>query len=367
MPNQVEVVENNQSPYSSVVTTIVCGIGGEYPASSVAASEASSDVPKNRHGLFIGVTNVAIDVGWALASFVSYLFAKMFEHENIEWIWRSTIAFGVIVPLFTLWFRMKLVEPKAYSQNRMQNIPYRLIMKKYWPRLLGISSIWFIYDLCTYPFGLYSSTITKSMLPKNHKLSEAFAWNTIILLFYVPGALFGGLLVNRIGPKKCLMIGLACQSILALLLAFNFRLLSNHMAIFALTYGLFLSFGEFGPGDNIGVLSSSSGPSVIRGQFYAIAGVCGKVGAFYGTASFESVKSYFATGGTVAERELSGNRGIFIIAAILNLFCVFIAYISVSELSEDAVLLENQEFRQYLKQNGFDLSETDNIINESQQ
>ena len=47
------------------------GIGAEYPAGSVAASEATSEAKKgHRHALFVMVTNFVIDFGFVLGGFV---------------------------------------------------------------------------------------------------------------------------------------------------------------------------------------------------------------------------------------------------------------------------------------------------------
>ncbi len=48
-------------------------------------------------------------------------------------------------------------------------------------------------------------------------------------------------------------------------------------------YGLFLSFGEVGPGNCLGMLAAKTGPTAVRGQFYGLAAAIGKVGAFVGT------------------------------------------------------------------------------------
>jgi hypothetical protein len=50
-----------------------------------------------------------------------------------------------------------------------------------------------------------------------------------------------------------------------------------------------LSFGEFGPGDNIGLISAKIPATAIRGQFYGIAAAMGKIGAFAGAYAFEDV------------------------------------------------------------------------------
>lgn len=43
-------------------------------------------------------------------------------------------------------------EPNRYKRDSMKHvrIPYRLIIKRYWRGLLGISLSWFIYDFITY-------------------------------------------------------------------------------------------------------------------------------------------------------------------------------------------------------------------------
>lgn len=48
-------------------------------------------------------------------------------------------------------------------------------------------------------------------------------------------------------------------------------------------YGIFLSLGELGPGNCLGMLAAKSGPTAVRGQFYGIAAAIGKIGAFGGT------------------------------------------------------------------------------------
>ena len=62
--------------------------------------------------------------------------------------------------------------------------------------------------------------------------------------------------------------------------------LKNHIAAFAVVYGIFLSFGELGPGNCLGMLAAKSGLTAVRGQFYGAAAAIGKVGAFVGTWAF---------------------------------------------------------------------------------
>lgn len=58
----------------------------------------------------------------------------------------------------------------------------------------------------------------------------------------------------------------------------------EHVAGFAVVYGLFLSLGELGPGNNIGLLASKSSATGIRGMYYGFAAAMGKIGAFVGVS-----------------------------------------------------------------------------------
>jgi hypothetical protein len=52
--------------------------------------------------------------------------------------------------------------------------------------------------------------------------------------------------------------------------------------LYKVIYGIFLSFGELGPGNCLGLLAAKTAPTAVRGQYYGIAAAIGKVGAFAG-------------------------------------------------------------------------------------
>jgi hypothetical protein len=58
-------------------------------------------------------------------------------------------------------------DPASYAKDGMRHtkIPYWLVIKKYWTRLVPVSIIWFIYDFSAYSFGIYSSTILEGVIP----------------------------------------------------------------------------------------------------------------------------------------------------------------------------------------------------------
>lgn len=81
-----------------------------------------------------------------------------------------------------------------------------------------------------------------------------------------------------------MLVGLACQAAIGFGMAAGFGHLKHNIAGFAVIYGFFLAFGEFGAGNNLGLLASKSvAPTAVRGTIYGLVAAIGKVGAFSGS------------------------------------------------------------------------------------
>ncbi len=148
-------------------------IGAEYPSGSVAASEntESEGVNKKRQQMyFIMATNTMIDLGFVIAGLVAYILLLIFGMGHLDFVWRLTLGLGAIPPLLVFFFRMGMQESDHYKKGAIKkNIPYWLIFKRYWVRLLAICIAWFCYDYVSYPSGIYSSIIIKQLNPANGK------------------------------------------------------------------------------------------------------------------------------------------------------------------------------------------------------
>jgi hypothetical protein len=62
------------------------------------------------------------------------------------------------------------------------------------------------------------------------------------------------------------------QAIVGFIIAGLYNTLAQvkHVAGFAVAYGIFLSLGEVGPGDNIGLLASKTCATGVRGQYVRV-------------------------------------------------------------------------------------------------
>lgn len=88
----------------------------------------------------------------------------------------------------------------------------------------------------------------------------------VINLFYIPGCMAGAFTVDRVGPKRQMVSLLLLQATVGFIMSGVYESLASpaYVAAFAVVYGLFLTFGEAGPGDCLGqssVLLASDSPS----------------------------------------------------------------------------------------------------------
>ena len=158
------------------------GIGGEYPAGSVACAEATGELKEgHRNRWFIFSTNFAIDAGFVVAAIVPMIVVLATTENHLRAAWRICLGLGVIPPLSLLYLRIKLKEPEQYNRQKMNKYPYWLIVKFYWWRLIVVALIWFIYDFSAYSFGIYSSAWLAIILPKTAPLWKSFGWYVPLL------------------------------------------------------------------------------------------------------------------------------------------------------------------------------------------
>ena len=299
-------------------------------------------------------TNVQIDIGFVASTLAPMIIVLACTENHLRAAWRICLGLGVIPPLSLLYLRLKLNEPEEFNRECMKNTrtPWLLVLKFYWFRLLVVSMIWFIYDFSAYSFSIYSSSWISIILGDSAPLWKSFGWNTLVNFFYLPGAISGAFISDWIGPKRALAIFVALQGIVGFIMAGCYAQLatSAHVAGFVVVYGVFLSLGEAGPGDNIGLVASKTSATAIRGQYYAIAAASGKIGAFVGTYVFPIIQKN-APGGADSTR---GGQDPFFVSSSLCILSALIAWFLLPEISQDTITYEDLRFREYLENHGWD-------------
>jgi len=102
------------------------------------------------------------------------------------------------------------------------------------------------------------------------------------------------------------------------------------------------SSGNFGPGNMLGLISSESYATGVRGTCYGLSAAIGKVGAAVGTQAFQPIQVRL------------GNKWTFIIAAVCGVVGVLVTFFFVPDLSGEDLRVRDERFRAYLVSKGWD-------------
>ncbi|EED23306.1 MFS phospholipid transporter (Git1), putative [Talaromyces stipitatus ATCC 10500] len=328
------------------------GIGGEYPAGSVAASESTGELKSgHRNRWFVFFTDFMIDSGYVVAAIVATVVVVITTESHLRVAWRICLGLGIVPPLSLLWLRYKLNEPEEFNRERMHKYPYGLIIKFYWKRLLVVSLIWFTYDFSSFSFSIYSTKWLDIIIGDSAPLWQSFAWSILTNTFYLPGSIAGAYLADWVGPKQTLAWGVFAQGVVGFIMTAAYKQLGTpeYVAAFVVVFGIFSALGELGPGDNIGLIASKSSATAIRGQYYGVAAAMGKIGAFVGTYVLPIAQNH-------APNKVRAGQDPFIISSSLCIFSAVICWLFVPHIGQDTISEEDQRFREYLEAHGYDTS-----------
>ncbi|KIJ57885.1 hypothetical protein HYDPIDRAFT_44726 [Hydnomerulius pinastri MD-312] len=318
------------------------GVGGEYPASSTSASEAANEkMPKNRGPVFIMVTNFVLSFGGPLAVAVFLIVLSAAGEKHLETVWRVCFGFGILLPLTVFFFRLRMLSSKLYRKGAIKRrVPYWLVFKRYWRTLIGTCGAWFLYDFVTFPNGVFSGTIISSVI-HNGDIKKTAEWQLLLGAIALPGVLVGAWLCNRLGRRNTMILGFSGYLVFGLTIGLAYNQITQIIPLFVIFYGLMQSFGNLGPGDMLGLTSSESYATPIRGTCYGLSAAIGKTGAAVGTQAFTPIQNNL------------GKRWTFIIAAICGVSGVLVTYFCVPDMTGVDLADEDAKFMKYLADNGW--------------
>ncbi|KAH6884557.1 major facilitator superfamily domain-containing protein [Thelonectria olida] len=321
------------------------GTGGEYPASSVSASEAANErTPERRGPMFILVTNLPLSFGGPFAVIVFMIVLCAAGSDHLSTVWRVCFGIGIIWPLSVFYFRMRMLNSKLYRRGAIKkNVPYKLVLRYYWKTLVGTCGAWFLYDFITFPNGVFSGTILASVVPAGgNAILHTAEWQLLLGVIALPGVFLGAWMCDRVGRKNTMMIGFGGYLVFGLIIGCAYDKIIKIVPLFVIFYGLMQSSGNMGPGDMLGLLSSESYATSVRGTCYGISAALGKTGAAVGTQAFTPIQTNL------------GKKWTFIIAAICGVAGMLVTYFFVPDVSGEDLGRNDERFRKYLVENGWD-------------
>jgi MFS family permease len=283
-----------------------------------------------------------LSFGGPLAVSIFLIVLSAAGQEHLSTVWRVCFGIGILLPLSVFYFRLKMLNSKLYRKSAIRhNVPYGLALRYYWKTLIGTCGAWFLYDFVTFPNGVFSGTILSSVVDANDTLRSTAEWQLLLGAIALPGVFLGAFLCDRIGRRNVMMIGFCGYLVFGLIIGCAYDKITKITPLFVIFYGLMQSSGNFGPGDMLGLLSSESYATSVRGTFYGLSAALGKTGAAVGTQAFTPIQSNL------------GKQWTFIIAAICGVVGVLVTYFFVPNVTGEDLAVQDDKFKAYLLEHGW--------------
>jgi MFS family permease len=250
----------------------------------------------------------------------------------------------VLLPLSVFYFRLKMLNSKLYRRGAIKKqVPYKLVLRYYWKSLVGTCGAWFLYDFVIFPNGVFSATIISSVVDTSgsNGLRNTAQWQLLLGALALPGVFLGAYFCDRLGRKNVMMIGFSGYLVFGLIIGLTYDKITKIIPLFVIFYGLMKSSGNFGPGDMLGLISSESYATSVRGTCYGISAAVGKAGAAIGTQAFKPIQNNL------------GKKWTFIIAAICGVVGILVTWLFVPNITGEDLAYQDEKFRAYLLEHGW--------------
>ncbi|KUJ08009.1 MFS general substrate transporter [Mollisia scopiformis] len=303
------------------------GVGGEYPTSAAAALEGSNEHFDNQRGpIQVLISTLMATSRSPVCTFV-YLASLLASNNNLKTAYHAIYAISIFLPLLVVLFRLKMQDGLLFrkSNSKKRHVPWKLVLRKFWLRLLGTSA---------------ASYHQLSLVPGKNVRTVA-VWQLILALFPVPGVLIGAWLVNRIGRTWTGILGFGGYVVLGFIIGGCYELLTTKsIPAFVVLYGLFQCMGHMGPGATIGLISVESYPTAVRGMGYGVSAGFGKAGAAIGTQVFTPIE------------EVAGKAATFYVAGAVAVVGMGVYWFLPEGRSVDLRVMD-EEFEGFMREEGY--------------
>ena len=281
------------------------GIGGDYPISSVIASEYA---PASSRGRAVSLVFANQGFGIAAAVAVGILSAYYLPPDLA---WRVMLGVGAIPPMAVIYFRRKVPETPRFSllvrgdarefskavkvavgrEGAVDEVVMSektgiaSFFKDYAPVIIGTTVPWFLMDVALYGTGIFSSPITSAMLGASKAVWVDVLKSGLPLLVGIPGYFIAAALIDSAGRRPLQIAGFVGAAAAYLLLGLGSRMVGHTVEILIPALAAYAAFSlaflfiNVGPNTTTFVLPSELYPVRYRTTGHGIAAASGKVGA----------------------------------------------------------------------------------------
>lgn len=298
---------------------------------------------KYRGPMFVSFTTLMATLAGPILQII-YLICLVASDNNLTITFHAIYSIATLLPVAIVVLRFFMTDSSLFHRSNLtKQRPslklYLLLARRYWWRIFTTSFAFFLYDFINFPNSIMSSTIISSLV-KDSDIRKTAIWQVILAVLPVPGVVIGAWLTNAIGRRNTGILGFAGYVVLGFIIGGTYSKLSQNIAAFVVLYGLLQAFGHMGPGATIGLISSESFPTAVRGMGYGIATAFGRTGAAVGTECFTPLE------------DAAGDSATFYLLGAVAVVGI-LAYCLLPESSKLDLAEEDRQLEAYLAEHGY--------------
>ncbi|WP_369926645.1 MFS transporter [Xanthomonas sp. NCPPB 2632] len=251
-------------------------IGGEVPGAWVFVSE---HVPSRRKGLAVASLSAGLTFGILLGSLLAaYLNAHMSPEALMDHGWRIAFILGGVFGFIAVYLRRWLSETPVFARMRerrqlSEELPAWVVVRDHLPGVLLSMAVTWVLTAAIVVVILMTPTLMQTAFHVN--ATRAFTGGSIGAFTLCLGCVGGGLLVDRLGRGRAMLIASVGLMLSTYALYFDLQAGGEHLYPLYALAGVFAGVAGVVPAVLVAAFPAAirfSGISVSYNVAYAIAG-----------------------------------------------------------------------------------------------
>ena len=182
-------------------------VGGEVPSAWVFVAEHA---PPGHRGYALGALQAGLTFGYLLGALVATWLAKVFTPaEILDYAWRIPFLLGGVFGIFGVWLRRWLSETPVFmalhaQRSEMAEFPLKAVLRDHRQSLLPAALLTCVLTSAVVVLVVITPTVMQQRFGMS--ASHTFALSSLGIVFLNIGCVLAGLLVDRIGAWRGVML-----------------------------------------------------------------------------------------------------------------------------------------------------------------
>jgi len=182
-------------------------VGGEVPSAWVFVAEHA---PKGHRGYALGVLQAGLTFGYLIGALTATWLASVFSHaEILDFAWRIPFLLGGVFGIFGVWLRRWLSETPVFmalhaQRSEMAEFPLKAVLRDHRQSLLPAALLTCVLTSAVVVLVVITPTVMQQRFGMS--ASHTFALSSLGIVFLNIGCVLAGLLVDRIGAWRGVML-----------------------------------------------------------------------------------------------------------------------------------------------------------------